>query len=153
VEENPKDQTRHTVPSAITDTLTSRPIIDTSVPMVLHILSNLVNLQGHEQLNGANYKCSTCSTEYGFPLGPVYPRPQLHYRGLLPHVPGATILLEDDVPTRTLPDPYLRWEPSWKFPNSRRYSFSQRFQKLSASFYVLVRLREIFPNLWFCSRG
>jgi len=40
-------------------------------------------------------------------------------------------------PTRNLPDLLYGWETSWNFLNSRRYSFSQRFQKSSVSFCVL----------------
>ena len=65
--------------------------------MIPHILPTLVNIQGNDQLNRADKNASICATEYGCSFGPISPHFQLFYPGLLPHVPGATILLEDDV--------------------------------------------------------
>ena len=63
-------------------------------------------------------------------------------------------------PARTLPDLLFGWETSWKFLNSRRYYFSQRFQKSSASFcvfgvpswdfspFVVLRARRTLLSFW-----
>ena len=56
----------------------------------------LVKLQGDDQLNRADYNASVCSVEYGCSFGTVSPQLQIHHLGLLPHVPGEAIPLQED---------------------------------------------------------
>ena len=62
---------------------------------ILHILPNLVNLQGDDQLDWADQNSSVRPAEYDSSRGPISSHLQLLHPGFLPHVSGAAILLEE----------------------------------------------------------
>jgi len=94
--------------------------------VILRIPLTLVKLQGNDHLNRADYNSSVWYTEYGRSFGYVFPHFQLLHPGLLPHVPGAAILLEKEfVSDSNLAWLLFGWDTSCKFINSWRYSFSK----------------------------